>query len=112
MDSYSMEQMIELRRAQWLGKISQMGEERGPGKILVTWTANKCPSECPHQTICHGLASIITDHLDLPTANMSDWMKLASDTRKWGNHVENKLGLALSSYKPYTKLCHGTDRSA
>jgi hypothetical protein len=41
MKSYSMEQTIELRRpAQWLEKISHMGSDRGPRKILVAWMMN------------------------------------------------------------------------
>jgi hypothetical protein len=43
-ESYSMEQTMELRRTQWLEKTSHMGAERGPRKILVAWTTNKCPS--------------------------------------------------------------------
>jgi hypothetical protein len=103
MDSYSMEQTMELRCTRWLKKISHMGAERGPQKIPVAWMTNKRPRGRPHQTICHGLASTITDHLDLPTAKMSDWMKLAADNRKWVKHVENKLKLAPSTYKPYVK---------
>jgi hypothetical protein len=74
MDSYKMEQTMELRRSRWLEKIRHMGADRGPRKILVAWTMNKRPSGQPQQTI--------TDHLDLPTAKMSDWIKLASGNKK------------------------------
>ena len=32
---YSIEQIMELRRARWLEKIAKMDETRGPRKILV-----------------------------------------------------------------------------
>ncbi len=38
MKSYLMEQTMELRQARWLEKISHMGANRGPRKILVAWT--------------------------------------------------------------------------
>ncbi len=82
-----------------------MRSDRGPRKILVAWTTNERPKGRPQQTIRHGLASTLTDHLDLPTARMNDWMKLASDNQKWDKHVENKLRLAPATYKPYAK-CH------
>ena len=103
MGSYSMEQIMELRRARWLEKLSHMGAERGPRKILVAWTTNQRPRGRPQQTIRHGLAATITDHLDFPTAKMNDWMKLATDNERWGKHVENKLRLVPSTYKPYAK---------
>jgi hypothetical protein len=34
---------------------------------------------------------------------MNDWIKLASDHRKWGDHVEITLGLAPAMYKHYAK---------
>jgi hypothetical protein len=43
MKSYSMKQTMALRRAQWLKKISHMGSDRGPRKILVAWMMNKHP---------------------------------------------------------------------
>jgi hypothetical protein len=84
MESYLMKQTMELRHAQWLEKISHMGLDRGPRKILVAWMMNKCPCGHPQQTIRHGLTSTLTDHLDLPSPKMNDWIKLASDHRKWG----------------------------
>jgi hypothetical protein len=33
---------------------------------------------------------------------MDDWMKIASDNRKWGEHVEDKLDLKPDTYKPYS----------
>jgi hypothetical protein len=101
--SYSMKQTMELRRAQWLEKISHMGSDRGPRKILVAWTKNERPRRRPQQTICHGLASTLTDHLDLPSPKMNDWIKLASNHREWGDHVETTLGLAPKTYKPYAE---------
>jgi exonuclease III len=103
MKSYTMKQTMELRRARWLEKISHMGPDRGPRKILVAWTTNERPSGRPQQTIRHGLASTLTDHLNLPSPKMNDWIKLASDHRKWGEHVEVELGLAPTTYKPYAK---------
>jgi hypothetical protein len=87
-------------------KISHMSAERGPWKILVAWMTNNRPRGRPQQTIRPGLAATLMDHLDLPTAKMSDWMKLAANNGKWGKwgkHVENKLKLAPSTYKPYAK---------
>jgi hypothetical protein len=84
-DSYKMEQTMELRCARWLENISHMRADRGPRKILVAWTRNERPKERPQQTIRNGQATTITDHLDLPTANMSDWIKLASDNKKGAN---------------------------
>ncbi len=43
MDSYKMEQTMELRRARWLEKICHMRSDRGPRKILVAWTRNERP---------------------------------------------------------------------
>jgi hypothetical protein len=43
------------------------------------------------------------DHLNLLSPKMNDWIKLTSDHRKWGEYVEVKLGLAMSTYKPYAK---------
>ena len=83
-----------------------MRSDRGPRKILVAWTMNVRPKGRPQQMIRNGLASTLTDHLDLPTARMNDWMKLASDNQKWGEHVENKLRLAPAMYKPYAKRHH------
>jgi hypothetical protein len=51
MESYSMELMMELIGSQWLEKISQMGAERGPTKILVARRTNEHPSGGPQQTI-------------------------------------------------------------
>ena len=79
-----------------------MGAGRGPRKVLVAWTTNKRPSGRPQQTIRHGLAATLTDSLGFPTAKMSDWMTIASDNRKWGEHVEDKLDLAANTYKPYS----------
>ncbi len=103
MISYSIEQTMELRRTRRLEKISHMGLDRGPRRILVAWTTNKRPRSCPQQTIQHRLESTLTDHLDLPSPKMNDWIKLASDHRRWGDHVEVTLGLAPSTYKPYAK---------
>ncbi len=64
----------------------------------------------PQQTIQHGLVSTLTDHLDLPSPKMNDWIKLASDHRKWGDHVETTLGLAPTTYKPYAK-CKDTSQT-
>jgi hypothetical protein len=69
-----MKQMMELRRARWLEKISHMGAKRGPRKILVAWMMNKRPCGYLQQNIQHRLASTLTDHLDFPTANIDDWM--------------------------------------
>jgi hypothetical protein len=102
MKSYSMRQTMELRRARWLEKISHMGVNRGPRKILVAWTTSKRPNGWPQQTIQHGLASTLTNLLDFPTANMDDWMKIALDNRKWDEHVEDKLKLEPHTYKPYS----------
>jgi hypothetical protein len=110
MESCSMEQMAELRHAQWLEKTSHMGAERGPRKILVAWTTNEHPSGCPQQTIQRGLASTRTDHLYLPTANMNNWIKLASNQSKWGKQIEDKVGLVPFMYKPYAE-CHSMDWS-
>jgi hypothetical protein len=103
MHSYSMQQTMELRRARWLEKISHMGSDRGPRKILVAWTTNERPRGRPQQTIRHGLASTLTDHLKLPSPKMNDWIKLASNHKEWGEHVEVKLGLAPATYKPHAK---------
>jgi hypothetical protein len=87
-----------------LKKISHMGSDRGPRKILVAWMTNKCPCGHPQQTIRHGLASTLTDHLRLHSPpKMNDWIKLASDHGKWGEHIEVMLGLAPATYKPYAK---------
>ncbi len=64
---------------------------------------NERPRGRPQQTIRHGLAATITDHLDLTSPKMNDWIRLATDHQKWGEHVEVKLGLAPSTYKPYAK---------
>jgi hypothetical protein len=100
-----MKQAMELRCAQWLEKITHIGSDRGPRKILVAWRTNKCPRRCPQQTIRHGMASTLTDHLDLASPKMSNWIKLAwSDHRKWGEHIiEVTLGLPPAAYKPYAK---------
>jgi hypothetical protein len=103
MKSYTMKQTIELRRARWLKKISHMGSDRGPRKISVAWMMNEHPSSRPQQMIRHGLALTLTDHLKLPSPKMNDWIKLASDHRKWGKHVEVELGLVPTMYKPYDK---------
>jgi hypothetical protein len=55
-----------------------MGADRGPRKILVAWMTNECPHGHPQQTIWHGLVATLTDHLDLPSPKMNDWIKLAS----------------------------------
>jgi hypothetical protein len=105
MKSYSIEQTMGLRRARWLEKISHMGSDSNPRKILVAlaWMRNECPRGHPQQTIQHGLASTVMDHLSLPSPKMNDWIKLASDHRKWGDHVEVTLGLAPATFKPYAK---------
>ncbi len=100
--SYSMKQTMELRRARWLEKISHMGSNKGPKKFLSAWPTNERPHRRPQQMIRHRLASTLTDHLDLPSPEINGWIKLASDHRKWGDHVETMLGLAPSTYyKPY-----------
>jgi hypothetical protein len=86
MKSYSMKQTIELSRARWLEKISHMGAERGPRRMIVAWTTNKCPRGHPQQTIRHGLALTLTDHLYLPSPKMNDGIKLASNHKNWGEH--------------------------
>jgi hypothetical protein len=111
MKSYSMKQTMELRCTRWLEKISHMGAERGPRRMIVAWMTNECPCGCPQQTIQHRLASMITDHLDLPSPKMNYWIRLASNHGDWGEHVETKLGLlAPWTYKPYVK-CHDTDQT-
>jgi hypothetical protein len=45
MKSYSMKQTMELRPARWLEKISHMGSEGGPRKILVAWKRTNVHAE-------------------------------------------------------------------
>jgi hypothetical protein len=110
MMSYSMRQIMELRLARWLEKISHMGADRGSINILVARMTNERLHGHPQQTIQHELAATLTNHLDLPSPKMNNWIKLASDHRKWGEYVEVKLGLALSMYKPYAK-CNDTSQT-
>jgi hypothetical protein len=83
--SYAIKQTMELRLTRWLEKISHMGADRGPRKILVAWTTNERPCGRPQQTIQHGLAATLTYHLNLHSPKMNDWIKLASDHKKWGS---------------------------
>jgi hypothetical protein len=97
-----------------LEKISHMGAERGPRKMIVVWMMNDCPCSHPQQTIRHGLASMLMDHLDLPSPKMNNWFKLAfnhKDHKDWSEHIETKLGLlAPSTNKPHAK-CPDTNQT-
>jgi hypothetical protein len=79
-----------------------MGSDRGPRKILLAWMMNECSRRRPKQMIRRGLASTQTDHLDLPSPEMNNWIKVMSDHKKWGEHIEVTLGLPPAMYKPYT----------
>ena len=48
---YTIEQAMELRRARWLEKITNMDETRGPRKMLVAWTPQARSAGRPKQSL-------------------------------------------------------------
>ena len=99
--AYTLEQMMELRRARWLEKLSHMNETRAPRKLLVAWI--RCPraNGKPQQTIRHGFATTIINKLQIPSSHLKDWITTARDHKKWAQQVEQSLGIVTGTYKPY-----------
>jgi hypothetical protein len=44
---YTILQIIKLRRARWLEKISHMNDNRAPRKLIVAWIPNVRPTGKP-----------------------------------------------------------------
>ena len=99
MGIYTLEQMLELRRARWIEKLAKMEPTRNPRKILHAWIPLPRPIGRPNQTIRISLA----DTLETlgTTANLKDFIPLARNTAVWGEQVETKLGLAPGTYTQY-----------
>jgi hypothetical protein len=98
-NSYSMQQMMELRRCRWLEKLSKMNDKRGPRKILAAWCPTARPTGKPQQTIRHGYATTLTT-LGFTSTLLEDWMTVAKNVQTWARRVEWKLGLVPGTYQP------------
>jgi hypothetical protein len=53
-ESLSITQMMELRGARWIEKISHANKSRNTTKLFVSWLPTPRPSGRPQQTIRHG----------------------------------------------------------
>ena len=105
LNSYSIMQIMELRRAKWLQKLAKMPKSRNPRKLFVSWIRTRRPTGRPRQTIRHGYAETIETNLGYGEGNSSfnNWMEDAADPVTWKNRVEGKLELEPGTYK-ITKL--------
>lgn len=104
---HTISQMIELRRARWLEKISHMNDTRAPRKLLVSWLPTARPTGKPQQTIRHGYATTLQDNLNT-SPDLREWIPIAQNHTQWASHVEKNLGIPDGTYKPtrqsYKKL--------
>ena len=96
---YTISQMIELRRARWLEKISHMNDSRAPRKLIVAWIPNARPTGKPQQTIRHGYATTLQDKLNI-SPDLREWIPMAQNHARWASHVETNLGITDGTYKP------------
>ena len=96
---HTLSQMIELRRARWLEKISHMNDTRAPRKLIVAWIPNARPTGKPQQTIRHGYATTLQDNLNT-SPKLSEWIPMARNHAQWASHVETNLGITSGTYKP------------
>jgi hypothetical protein len=96
---YTISQIIELRRARWLEKISHMNDNRAPRKLILAWIPNARPTGKPQQTIRHGYATALQDNLNT-SPDLREWIPMAQNHAQWASHVETNLGLTDGTYKP------------
>jgi hypothetical protein len=99
---YTISQMIELRRARWLEKISHMNDKRAPRKLIVAWIPNVRPTGKPQQTIRHGYATTLQDNLNI-SPDLREWIPMAQNHARWASHVETNLRITDGTYRP---TCH------
>jgi hypothetical protein len=97
-------QMLELRRARWLEKISLASNKRYPRKLFIAWTPSPRPNGRPQQTIRHGYANSIETHLQFPNPKLKTWIEIAQEHKKWAAHVEQSLKLPPNTYRPQKTL--------
>ena len=98
-NSRTITQMMELRRAKWLEKLSHMQSNRNPRKFLVAWMPNPRNSGRPQQTIRHGYASSLEKNLGFSNSNLPNWIPIAQNHKSWARHVESILQLEPGTYK-------------
>ena len=101
LDCQTLLQQMELRRARWLEKMSNMPANRNPRKVLISWTQQKRPVGRPKQTIRHGYATTVVKSLGFDNAGLNSWMTVAKDHSSWAQQVELHLELPTDTYKPF-----------
>jgi hypothetical protein len=98
-NSLTISQMMEIRRARWLEKISHADSNRNTRKLLISWLPTPRPAGRPQQTIRHGYAKTIEEKLNFPNSNLKTWMPMAQKANLWAEHVEEALKLPKNTYK-------------
>lgn len=91
---------LELRRARWLEKMSNMHSERIPRKLLGAWLPHARRNSTagrPQQTIRHAYAETLRK-LGFDNTNFQTWMEEAKDRNIWAKRIEHYLNLPAGSY--------------
>jgi hypothetical protein len=68
-ESISITQMMELRRARWLEKISHADQSRNTRILFISWLPTPRPPGRPQQTVRHGYAKTIEGNLNAVCQN-------------------------------------------
>ena len=100
LDTYSLTQIMEMRRAKWLEKLAHMPSTRNPRKLFVTWVHAPRPIGRPKQTIRHSYANTLEENLGYKgDSSYNAWMNDAKNPATWKQQVERTLKLKPGTYK-------------
>jgi hypothetical protein len=96
----TMESMMEMRRCQWLYKLSAMEKSRSPRKMLGACCPTPRKAGRTTQTIGHAYITTTLEKLGFEeeTGQLREWMTVARDRSAWGQRVELHLKLPTGSF--------------
>jgi hypothetical protein len=102
-----MESMMEMRRCQWLCKLSVMQSSRSPRLILAAWRPTPRPVGRPQKTIRHAyIGTLKKVGFEGDIGQLREWMIVARDRSAWALKMEYKLDLPPGLFT--VKLCRQT----
>ena len=88
LDTYSLTQIMEMRRAKWLEKLAHMPSTQNPRKLFVTWIHAPRPIGRPKQTIRHSYAVTLKENLGYKgDSSYNAWMNDAKNPATWKQQV-------------------------
>jgi hypothetical protein len=103
--SPTMDSMMEMRRCQWLSKLSAMKESRSPRRMVGAWCPTPRPAGRPQQTIRHAYISTLKKlDFEEEKGQIREWMTVARDRPAWALKVEYKSYSIPSPPGSFTNL--------